>query len=155
MGKPTGFAVEAVGVVRRGAIMAAFEESAPDLAFAGGKMRRPAPQRRQQARLCGVGWALEGSVMYDPADAEVFWAVVKDCLEEIYGFSRTRASARSTRLRTTIEQASLRPSSNGQAPPRSLRNLFYHAEPIDVAGDLAGRGQTLSEGDWRKYDIIL
>ena len=30
-----------------------------------------------------------------------------------------------------------------------------HAEPIDVARDLANSGRTLMESDWSKYDAIL
>ncbi len=84
--------------------------------------------------------------MKEQPDVLVFWVVVTDCLEEIYGLDHAKAGALSAKLRDNIE---------GTAP-RESRTLFYHAEPIDVAGDLAGqREKSLSELEWKKYDSIL
>jgi hypothetical protein len=79
------------------------------------------------------------------ADKEVFWAVVRDCLEEIFGFEQAEAAARSHNLRDQVDRSSRRP----------YKDLFYHAEPIDVAGDLAERKGRLSKTDWKRYDDIL
>ena len=84
--------------------------------------------------------------MIEEGEVEVFWDVVKDCLEQIYGIGHAKAAAARAKLRRSVEQEL----------PRDSRALFYHAEPIDVARDLAGKDKDdLSDVDWKKYDSIL
>lgn len=84
--------------------------------------------------------------MIDQSEVQTFWEVVQDCLEQIYGLTRAKALATSAKFRKSVEEKS----------PRDSRALFYHAEPIDVARDLAGKAKDdLSEVDWKKYDSIL
>ena len=77
-------------------------------------------------------------------DKKAFWAVVRDCLVEIYGLSRSSARTRSKRLRDVMERA----------PERHYGDIFYHAEPFDVACDVAGKSLDLSQYRAR-YDAIL
>jgi hypothetical protein len=87
-------------------------------------------------------------VPWDPGhvtEKNLFWAVVDDCLQEIFGISASEADARSQKLRCEVEKTR----------PKRGTELFYHAEPIDVAADLAGKGRKLKSADWRKYDAIL
>jgi hypothetical protein len=79
------------------------------------------------------------------AETDVLWEVVQDCLESIFGLEHAEAIALREQLRTTLA---------GSSHERA-GNLFYHAEPIDVASDLAGRKRPLAEADWKKYDTIL
>jgi hypothetical protein len=79
-----------------------------------------------------------------PAAKEAFWKVVEDCLTEIHGLSLSEAGQRGRNLRAEIE-----------SPPQGLSSdIFYHAEPFDVACDLAGnRLDVLQHRD--QYDLIL
>ena len=58
---------------------------------------------------------------------DTFWEVVEECLTTIHGHAKLVAHGRSLDLRTRIESAPLGMSSN----------IFYHAEPFDVACDIA------------------
>jgi hypothetical protein len=88
---------------------------------------------------------VESISMKEQNDNDLFWDVVKACLHEIYGLGRSEATTKSKRLRTTVEKT----------PTKSFPGLFYHAEPLDVAGDIAGRKCDLSEKERKKYDAIL
>lgn len=59
----------------------------------------------------------------------VYWKTVLDCLVEIHGLRPTRARAAVAASRARLDSA----------PPEINRDLFYHMEPFDVAGSLAGR----------------
>jgi hypothetical protein len=56
-----------------------------------------------------------------------YWDVVEEVLREI--FKNNQANNIVDRLRPKI----------GQLPPEE-RDLFFHAEPLDTAADIAGRG---------------
>ena len=74
--------------------------------------------------------------MIDRRAKDSFWAVVSDCLVEVDGLPRAKAETRSNELRKRVE----RPSRDDSA------DIFYHAEPFDVAQDIAGE-----ERDHSKY----
>jgi hypothetical protein len=80
----------------------------------------------------------------DPRLKEEYWEVVVDCLTRFHQFSAADARARSEKLRASIE-----------APPEGISSeIFYHAEPFDVACDLAKR--RLDPSRYRaEYDQIL
>lgn len=78
-------------------------------------------------------------------DEDLFWEVVKDCLQEIYAVQAEEAAARSLAVRTKMQKSL----------PRKGQELFYHAEPLDVAADLACTGKHLTKADMKKYDAIL
>ena len=75
---------------------------------------------------------------------DAFWDVVEESLVEIHGLAKPDAHKRSMDLRTRIE-----------SPPTGMSSdIFYHAEPFDVACDIAGRQLDLSQ--YRlQYDLIL
>ncbi len=54
-----------------------------------------------------------------------YWELVKDTLEKIFGQSSTKGAADD--LRREVAQS-----------PQEEQIIFYHAEPLDVAADLAG-----------------
>jgi hypothetical protein len=56
-----------------------------------------------------------------------FWNVVKDCLENIHRMNGYDAERKSEDLRRRIESP----------PPGISSEIFYHAEPFDVACDIA------------------
>ena len=84
--------------------------------------------------------------MIDPKAAESFWQVVDACLALFHGFSESEAEEASIRLRKRIE-----------SPPAGMSSdVFYHAEPYDVACDLASKLLPLDHSDHRHaYDLIL
>lgn len=84
--------------------------------------------------------------MIDPKAAEAFWQVVKACLAQFHGFSESEAEEATMRFRKRIE-----------SPPASLSSdIFYHAEPFDVACDVARKPLPLGLSDYRhQYDLIL
>jgi hypothetical protein len=54
-----------------------------------------------------------------------YWDLVKDALQKIFGESSTKAA---DDLRHDVAQI-----------PHEEQIIFYHAEPIDVAADIAGK----------------
>jgi hypothetical protein len=56
-----------------------------------------------------------------------FWSVVRDCLVGIHRMSASDAEQKSKDLRRRIELP----------PPDISSEIFYHAEPFDVACDIA------------------
>jgi hypothetical protein len=73
-----------------------------------------------------------------------FWEVVEDCLIEFHDFSKRNAQERSAKLREKIEH-----------PPKGMSSdIFYHAEPFDVACDLAEKPLELSSY-WAQYEELL
>lgn len=82
--------------------------------------------------------------MINSKSKDAFWDVVEDCLVEIHGLSKLRAHQRSQDLRTGIE-----------TPPAGMSSeIFYHAEPFDVACDIADIQLDLSQHR-SQYDHIL
>ena len=84
--------------------------------------------------------------MINPKAADSFWHVVKACLAKFHGFSESEAEEAIISLRKLIE-----------SPPAGMSSdVFYHAEPFDVACDLAGKSLPLDYSDYRHtYDLIL
>jgi hypothetical protein len=58
-------------------------------------------------------------------EAEAFWAVTVDCLVEFHRLAPEEADARVASLRERLARS-------------GARTMVYHAEPFDVACDLAG-----------------
>jgi hypothetical protein len=82
--------------------------------------------------------------MIDLQAKRTFWAAVSDCLVEIFGFPRSRANRASSALRKKVERST----------PSHHQDIFYHAEPIDIAQDIAGV-RCDSHECRQKYDAIL
>ena len=59
-------------------------------------------------------------------EQEHFWSVVRQCIRRFHDRSASRALAEATRLRKKVKSM-----------PSEQRVLFYHAEPFDVACNLA------------------
>ncbi len=76
-------------------------------------------------------------------DKECFWDVVKDCLRDIFGLTSKEATVRINQLRSDIEK-------DGKK-----HDIFYHAEPLDVAADLANLHHDFSQAEIKIYDAIL
>lgn len=62
------------------------------------------------------------------ADQELFWKVVRDCIREFHSVCAKRSLEAATRLRRKVN-----------AMPIEELELFYHAEPFEVACNLAER----------------
>jgi hypothetical protein len=75
---------------------------------------------------------------------ETFWEVVEECLIAIHGLPKPEAHRRSLDLRTRIEAA----------PAGMSSDIFYHAEPFDVACDIAGNPLDISQYR-QQYEPIL
>jgi hypothetical protein len=81
--------------------------------------------------------------MIDRESKQSFWKVVEECLVQIHRLEPMEARARSTDLRKRIEH-----------PPRGLDgDDIYHAEPFDVACDIAGNAFDIATYR-KKYDSI-
>lgn len=64
-----------------------------------------------------------------PEDEQVrYWHVVQRCLTEFHGFTREVARKKVRHCQTEVEQL-----------PRATAELFFHAEPFDVACRIAER----------------
>lgn len=82
--------------------------------------------------------------MIDRKAADAFWHVVKACLIQFHKFSESEADQKIVALRKRIE-----------SPPTGMSSdMFYHAEPFDVACDIAEE-QLKFEKCRQDYDIIL
>lgn len=73
-----------------------------------------------------------------------FWQIVEECLITIHGLQQDVARRKSVDLRERLE-----------SPPTGMSSdILYHAEPFDVACDIAKQARQLS--DYReKYEEIL
>ncbi|HET7461109.1 MAG TPA: hypothetical protein VFJ82_07665 [Longimicrobium sp.] len=58
---------------------------------------------------------------------ESFWAAVRECLIEFHGSAELDAVRKVAEFRSRLEQA----------PPGVSLDMIYHAEPFDVACDIA------------------
>jgi hypothetical protein len=87
---------------------------------------------------------VEETEVIDMQAKNAFWAVVRDCLVEIYGFTETDACQKSACMRQDLENA----------PPGVDSDLLYHAEPLDIASDIAGRAPDERKAR-RPYEKIL
>ena len=72
-------------------------------------------------------------------DEGKYWEIVSDTLREVFQASNDRMDD----LRATVQRL-----------PEEDRVLFYHAEPLDVAADLAGVTEILPN-QLEIYDRIL
>jgi hypothetical protein len=80
----------------------------------------------------------------DTKAKDAFWEIVEECLTGIHGLAKPEAHRRSLDFRLRIESALSGMSSD----------IFYHAEPFDVACDIAGKQLDLSQ--YRgQYEPIL
>jgi hypothetical protein len=82
--------------------------------------------------------------MIDTTTKDAFWLVVQDCLSRFHGVPPNGARKLSADLRERIEH-----------PPTGMSSdIFYHAEPFDVANDIVGK--PLDLGDYQGvYDEIV
>jgi hypothetical protein len=84
------------------------------------------------------------TIPVDKVAQDRFWTVVRTCLIDFHGLSATDAELRSAELRHKIE-----------SPPTGLSSdIFYHAEPFDVACDLSDHQLDLARYSSR-YKRIL
>jgi hypothetical protein len=75
---------------------------------------------------------------------DAFWSVVEECLLEFHGIPQSRATLLCDDLRREIE-----------FPPTGMSSeIFYHADPFDVACDLADNHLDITPLRPR-YDQIL
>jgi hypothetical protein len=80
----------------------------------------------------------------DARARDAFWGAVVDCLEQFHGKSKPDAQALANDLRARVERP----------PPGIDGDLIYHAEPFDVACNLAG--VELDPDSYRRpYELIL
>jgi hypothetical protein len=82
--------------------------------------------------------------MINKRHKEIFWTVVEACLEAFHHVPTAQAHAKTKAIRMAIEQA----------PPGVTGNSIYHAEPFDVACDLAGNSLDL-HSNRQEYESIL
>jgi hypothetical protein len=81
--------------------------------------------------------------MMDARQKEVYWRIVRDCLTGLFTFSEAEAFQAVGHLREALSQ-----QENGYS------DLIYHAEPFDVARDLAKQpGARLEEFQARYREI--
>ena len=84
------------------------------------------------------------SFLIDPQAKDEFWGVVQDCLIELHNLTSFEAIQRSRDLRRRIEAA----------PAGLSSEMLYHADPFDVACDIARN--PLDIAIYRaRYDTIL
>jgi hypothetical protein len=62
------------------------------------------------------------------AEQERFWRVVRQCIRVFHSRCASTTLPKAARLRKKVNDM-----------PVEQRDLFYHAEPFDVACDLAGK----------------
>ena len=79
-----------------------------------------------------------------PRSKDDFWDVVEDCLHRFHQLTEPVAKQLAEGLRGRIENP----------PPGISSDIFYHAEPFDVACDLTNRELDL-EPNRHEYDLIL
>jgi len=71
---------------------------------------------------------MKSSDVIPKEEQDHFWSVVRQCIRRFHARCASSALAKATRLRKKI---------NGMAVEQM--ELFYHAEPFDVACNLAGK----------------
>lgn len=82
--------------------------------------------------------------MIDAKARDAFWRVVGACLVQFHKLSPQEAEGKTKEMRARIE-----------SPPVGMSSeIFYHAEPFDVACDIAKEKLDLSKY-WKQYDSIL
>jgi hypothetical protein len=78
-------------------------------------------------------------------EKDAYWLVVRECLIEFHDLSKHEAQRRVGFFRRNIESVE----------PEIKSDIFYHNEPFDVAGYIAGREIEMSDGDFNRYEQIL
>ena len=82
--------------------------------------------------------------MIDAQAKNEFWDVVEDCLKEFHHYEDYKAKQAINNFSARIED-----------PPRGLSSdIFYHAEPFDIACDIADKDLEL-EPRRPRYNKIL
>jgi len=84
------------------------------------------------------------SFTFPPGSKDDYWDVVEDCLHNLHRLSRPDAKQRTDVLRGIIENP----------PPDISSDIFYHAEPFDVACDLAGEKLEIDDNRDEYYLIL-
>lgn len=74
------------------------------------------------------------------ADKKLYWETVRQCLQQLHGFSPTRAQAAVREYRKEIKE-------------KDFENAVYHEEPYETSCDIAGV-ESDSVGQWAKYKEI-
>jgi hypothetical protein len=75
---------------------------------------------------------------------ESFWSAVRGCLVSFHGLSDIEAVRSVAEFRSRLEEA----------PPGVPLDMIYHAEPFDVACDLAGRQLDWAEVRSEYLDLL-
>jgi hypothetical protein len=78
--------------------------------------------------------------LYDTRYRDWFWAVVVACLREFHGRTLAESTRMAMALRKEIDEANYDPS-----------DIFYHAEPFNIAMDMADRRLKESVEVLKKY----
>ncbi|HEX8904227.1 MAG TPA: hypothetical protein VF771_05255 [Longimicrobiaceae bacterium] len=75
---------------------------------------------------------------------ESFWSAVRGCLVRFHRLSEIEAVRKVAEFRCRLEEA----------PPGVPLDMIYHAEPFDVACDLAGNHLDRSEVETEYIDLL-
>jgi hypothetical protein len=82
---------------------------------------------------------MKSSDVIPKVDQDHFWSVVRQCIRTFHSRCATSTLLKATRLRKKINEM-----------PLEQMELFYHAEPFDVACDLAAHPLDVKE-HWTEY----
>jgi hypothetical protein len=77
---------------------------------------------------------MKSSIVIPRDEQDHFWSVIRTCIRRFHPDSASRALAAATRLRMKVT-----------GMPIEQLELFYHAEPFDVACNLAGNSLDVKE----------
>src|SRR5437773_1647744 len=79
-----------------------------------------------------------------PEDRERYWGCVKEALRDVFGKNEELADQARTRLESL------------EGEKEEHFNIFYHANPLEVAGDLAGqRSSEITLEQKKSYQELL
>jgi hypothetical protein len=78
--------------------------------------------------------------LYDKRYRDWFWAVVKACLHEFHGKTLAESTRMVMALRKEIDEVTYDPD-----------DIFYHAEPFNIAMDMTDRRRKESVDELKKY----
>jgi hypothetical protein len=77
-------------------------------------------------------------------DKILFWNIIEHCLVKFHGKKSRWAHAAAIELREKIEST----------PLGMPDDIFYHAEPFDIACDIAGEHLDITRF-WKEYDAMF
>jgi hypothetical protein len=80
--------------------------------------------------------------MIDQKAAESFWRVVEECLVKFHDWDSSQAAKKSWELRRRIEVPEWK---SPIKPEEYLSDIVHHAEPFDIACDLAEKPLDLDQ----------